>query len=225
MSTSTSKLSDPHLSSQNSLSSQDHQEEDGLLPLLISVVDENVNKSDNNQWYLTKNIHYIFTDDDEDQTDLKDQEQEDELLKQDQFQTGNDMNKAPETGSSHLISPPRDKKNANTSNTKETVIILDVDKHFRLENVEFISDSYRLLNYSTIQKARSFDVSKNPGANTSQEKSTNLQSSSESTDIQLTVLSKFSHDPHIADSRSLNELITIYKKQNEQLLDLLDTLE
>ena len=217
------KLSDPQVSSQDSLEFEDHIN-DEVVPLLISVVDENVNKLDDNQWYLTKNIHYIFTDDEEDQEDFEDQDYKDEekSVEIERFQSKNEPDISVESETPKLFSKP-----ALTSDpsSRESVIVVDVDKHFRLQNAELISDNYRLLDCSAIQKTRPFDVSRNLSATTSREKSNTLQISLESTDIKLTVLSKFCHDPHIAETHSLSELITIYKKQNEQLFNLLDTLE
>jgi len=170
------------------------------IPLLLSVVDENaLNNSQDKQWYLTKNIHYIFDDDDN-------------IEEEEHF---NAFNVVPEEDNTlHNSVTQKD-----TDATKGTVIMIDLDENFSLQHVDLISNEYQLLEaYNITETSQTLHMPEATYLSATE------QTNGSSKDIELKILSKFNSESKKLESFDLDQLLQIYKTQNQQLLTLLDLI-
>ncbi|CCK71549.1 Atg31p KNAG_0H01360 [Huiozyma naganishii CBS 8797] len=98
----------------------------------------------------------------------------------------------------------------NKEDDAENVIILEMSEGGQVESVEMISDDFELLRF------------KNNGENPLLD--TTVQGNKLNIDLELDVVSKFRELSEITADLSLEELVNVYKIQNEQLRSIYNSI-
>ena len=101
--------------------------------------------------------------------------------------------------------------NANEDENIEHIIILNLDSSYRLTNAELLSEDIELLSFRQNGAPTSLSM------NEDEETSNNF-------DIELEVVSSFKTIDSIPDDMSLNDLVKLYNKHNEQIRPITDSI-